>query len=72
MHQHAIDKEAEKKEKSEKWHQATKRLVLFASSTDGTMPELKIPDSFRAIINSTTLGNAEVELMTQMRELNHD
>jgi hypothetical protein len=72
MHDYAIAKEAEKKEKSEKWHQAIKRLVLFASSVDGTMPELKIPASFRALINCTTLGNAEGELMTQMRELDHD
>jgi hypothetical protein len=36
------------------------------------MPELNIPASFRALINCTTLGNAEGELMTQMRELYHD
>jgi hypothetical protein len=47
MHQHTVDKELEKKEKAEKWHQATKKLVLFASSKDGTMPATNISDSFR-------------------------
>jgi len=66
MHQHLVDKELEKKEKAKKWHQATKKLVLFASSKDGTMPATNISDSFRALINSTTLGNAKHELMAQM------
>ena len=72
MHQHAVEKAIEKKEKAEKWHQATKRLVLFASSRDGTMPELNIPNSYRNLINSSTLGNAENELIAQMRELGHE
>jgi hypothetical protein len=57
MHQHAINKEEEKKEKSKKWHQATKRLVLFASSVDRTMPELNIPDSFCGLRWTTRISN---------------
>lgn len=72
MHQHSVEKELEKKEKAEKWHQATKRVVLFAASKDNTMPEANIPDSFRAIINSLTIGNADNELAAQMRELGHE
>jgi hypothetical protein len=42
MHQHPVDKELEKKEKAEKWLQATKKLVLFTSAKDGTMPATNI------------------------------
>ena len=72
MHQHSVERELERKEKSKKWHQATKRVVLFAASKDSTMPEVNIPDSFRAIINSLTVGNADNELAAQMRELGHE
>ena len=59
MHQHLVERELEKKEKADKWHQATKRVVLFAASKDNTMPEINIPDLFRKIINSLTVRNAD-------------
>ena len=72
MHQHVIDKDVEKKEKSEKWHQSTKKLVCFAASSDGSTPAMSIPLSFRKLINAETLGNAEVELIAQMRASGHE
>jgi hypothetical protein len=66
MHQHTVNKE---KEKAEKWHQATKKLVLFASSSMVPFPQLTSRTRFEHY--STTLRNAKNELMVQMRELGH-
>jgi hypothetical protein len=49
MHQHSVDKEAKKKEKSEDWHPSLKKLVRFAASLDGLQPAPVIPPSYRTV-----------------------
>jgi len=72
MHQFSVDKEVDKKDKSERWHPDTRRVVRFAASTDGVLPGLGIPSSYKRIINADTIGNADVELNGQMRSLGNE
>lgn len=67
MLQHSVDKEFEKKEKSVDWHPNLKQLVRFAASLDGSIPAQTIPLSYRKIINASTVSQADIELLAQMR-----
>ncbi len=64
-------KDAKKKNKAEKWHATSQRLVLNAASTDGDSPADEIPESYLRIINSKTAGMADKELQAQMSGLNY-
>jgi len=63
IHREQIDyikeKDAKKKNKVEKWHPTSRRLVLNAASTDSDSPAEEIPLSYLRII-------ADRELQTQM------
>ena len=72
MHQHSVDKELEKKDKSVDWHPNLKKVVRFAASPDGINPASGIPTSYKKIINASTIGHAEIELVAQMGDLGHD
>ena len=72
MHQHAVKKDLDKKDKSVDWHPAMKKLVCFASSVDGIIPAGGIPQSYKKIINAPTIGHSEVELAAQMRASGHE
>jgi hypothetical protein len=54
-----MEKDAKKKNKVEKWHPTSRRLVLNAASTDSDSPAEEIPLSYLRII-------ADRELQTQM------
>ena len=56
-----------KKNKAEKRHPTSRRLVLNAASTYSDSPSEEIPPSYFRIINSNTEGMADRELQTQMR-----
>jgi hypothetical protein len=60
-----------KKNKAEKWHGLSQRLVLNAASADGQLPATEIPDSYQYIINSKTAVMADKELHSQMVALGH-
>jgi hypothetical protein len=64
-------KDAKKKNKAEKWHPTSQRLVLNAASTDSDSPAEEIPASYLRIKNSETAGMANKELQSQMSELGH-
>jgi hypothetical protein len=64
-------KDAKKKNKAEKWHPTSRRLVINAASTDGDSPADKIPKTYLRIINSETAGMADKELQAQMSELRY-
>jgi hypothetical protein len=66
------DKEAKKKNKYEKWHDTSRRLVLNAASEDADEAADSIPSSYLRIINSETAGMADRELQSQMRILGHE
>ena len=72
MHQFAVDKEDEKKEKSVKWHPSTTKFVRYAASIDGIAPATTIPLTFRRVINADSLGQADIELTEQMRAAGHE
>jgi hypothetical protein len=65
------EKEAKKKNKAEKWHATSRRLVLNATSTVSDSPAEDIPTSYRTIINSDTASMADKELQSQMAALGH-
>jgi hypothetical protein len=65
------EKEAKKKNKAEKWHATSRRLVLNAASTDSDSPADDISMSYLAIIISDTAGMADKELQSQMAGLGH-
>jgi hypothetical protein len=64
-------KDAKKKNKAEKWHPTSRRLVLNAALTNSNSPTKEIPASYLRIINSKTAGMADKELQSQMSELGH-
>ncbi len=64
-------KDAKKKNKAEKRHPTSRRLVINAASTDSDSPTEEIPASYLRIINSKTAGMADKELQTQMSALGH-
>jgi hypothetical protein len=64
-------KDAKKKNKAEKWHPTSRRLVLNAALTNSNSPAKEIPTSYLRIINSKTAGMADKELQSQMLELGH-
>ncbi len=66
------DKEAKKKNKYEKWHEMSHRLVLNVASEDADEAADFIPSSYLRIINSETAGMADRELQSQMRILGHE
>ena len=72
MHQHSVDKEVTKKNKADKWHSSTLKFVRYAASSDGIMPARDIPASYKKVINSETIGNADIELTEQMTILGHE
>jgi hypothetical protein len=59
-------KDAKKKNKAEKWHPTSRRLVINAASTDGDFPADEIPETYLRIINSETAGMADKEFQAQM------
>ncbi len=65
------EKEAKKKNKVEKWHATSRRLVLNAASTNSNSPAEDIPASYLTVINSNTAGTADKELQSQMAGLGH-
>ncbi len=65
------EKEAKKKNKAEKWHTTSRRLVLNAALTDSSSPAEDIPTSYLTVINSDTAGMADKELQSQMAGLSH-
>jgi hypothetical protein len=64
-------KDAKKKNKAEKWHVTSRRLVLNAASTDNDSPVNEIPETYLCIINSETAGMADKELQAQMSALSY-
>jgi len=68
MHQHSVDKVAEKKDKSIDWHPNLTKMVRFAASPDGINPAPGIPPSYKKIINASLISQAEIEMIAQMRE----
>jgi hypothetical protein len=60
-----------KKNKAEKWHTTSQRLVLNAASTDSDSPAEDIPASYLIVINSDTARMAYKELQSQMAGLSH-
>jgi hypothetical protein len=64
-------KDTKKKNKVEKWHPTSQRLVINKASTDSDSPAKEIPASYLLIINSKTAGMANKELQTQMSALGH-
>ena len=68
MHQHSVEKAAEKKDKSSDWHPNLIKMVRFAASPDGIIPAPSIPPSYKKVINASSIGQAEIEMIAQMRE----
>jgi hypothetical protein len=64
-------KDAKKKNKAEKWHPTSRRLVINAASTDSDSPADEIPETYLRIINSDTAGMADKELQAQMFALGY-
>jgi hypothetical protein len=64
-------KDAKKKNKAEKWHPTSRRLVRNAASTNSDSPANKIPKTYLRIINSDTAGMADKELQAQMCTLGY-
>ena len=62
------EKDKKKKDKAEKWHGFSRRLVLNAASTNGHVQATKIPESesYQLVINSKTAAMANKELHSQM------
>ena len=65
------EKEAKKKNKAEKWHATSRRLVLNAASTNSDSPAEDIPASYLTVINSDTADMADKELQSQMAGHGH-
>jgi hypothetical protein len=65
------DKYKKKKDKAEKWHGLSRRLIQNAASTNGQVPAEQIPDSYQLVINSETAAMADKELHSQMVVLGH-
>jgi hypothetical protein len=65
------EKEVKKKNKAEKWHPTSRRLVLNAASTNSDSPAENIPVSYLTVINSDTAGMADKELQSQMARHGH-
>ena len=65
------EKDKKKKDKAEKWHGLSRRLVRNAASTNGQVPADDIPASYKLIINSETAAMADKELHSQMVALGH-
>jgi hypothetical protein len=65
------EKDKKKKDKAEKWHGLSWRLVLNAASTDGQLPATEISKSYQDIINSEMAVMADKELHSQMVALGH-
>jgi hypothetical protein len=65
------EKDKKKKDKAEKWHGLSRRLVLNAASTNGHVPATEIPESYQLVINSETAAMADKELHSQMVALGH-
>ncbi len=63
------EKDMTKKNKVEKWHHTSQRLVLNAASIHSNSPAKEMPKSYHCIINSNTMGMAGRELQHQMSEL---
>jgi hypothetical protein len=49
------EKDKKKKDKAEKWHGPSRRLILNAASTNGQHPSDEIPESYQTIINMETV-----------------
>jgi hypothetical protein len=64
-------KDVKKKNKAEKWHPTSRRLVLNAALTDSNSPANEIPETYLRIINSKTAGMADKELQAQMSALGY-
>ena len=45
MHDRTVEMDREKKDRSKKWHEVTKKLFLYAASADGVMPATILPPS---------------------------
>ncbi len=58
-------KDKKKKDKAEKWHRLSQRLVLNAASADRLLPATEIQDLYQNIINSKTAVMADKELHSQ-------
>ena len=56
------EKDRKKKDKAEKWHGLSRRLVLNAALTNGQVPAEQILESYQLIINSKTAAMADKEL----------
>jgi hypothetical protein len=69
MHDRSVELDREKKDKSSNWHEVTRRVFLYAASSDGVTPAAALPKSLRAIINAGTIGEADFELTNQMEEI---
>ena len=65
------EKDRKKKDKAEKWHGLSRRLVLNAALTNGQVPAEQILESYQLIINSKTAAMADKELHSQMVALGH-
>jgi hypothetical protein len=65
------EKDTKKKNKAEKWHPMSQRLVLNAVSINSNSPVKEIPESYLCIINSNTAGMADRELQHQISKLGH-
>jgi hypothetical protein len=65
------EKDKKKKDKAEKWHGPSCRLVLNAASTDGQRPADEIPESYQTIINTESVAMADTELHSQMVTKGH-
>ncbi len=63
------EKDTKKKNKAEKWHPTSRRLVLNVASSNNDLPANKIPPSYLCIINSATARMSNKKLQSQMSEL---
>jgi hypothetical protein len=66
-----MEKDNKKKNKVEKWHGLSQRLILNAASTDRHVPTEEIPVFYQDIINSKMAAMADKELHSQMVALDH-
>jgi hypothetical protein len=65
------EKDKKKKDKAEKWHGPSRRLVLNAASTNGQRPADEIPKSYQTIINMESAAMADKEHHSQMVAKGH-
>jgi len=72
MHEFNVEMDRKKKDKTKNWHEVTKKLFLYAASTDGVTPATTLPSSLRDIINANTIGEADINLGNQMEEMGLD